>query len=413
MSIRTSGGTHDFVDDDSLEYLDDKLGKHAKIGGRIKNVPETYFQPHRYSHQRETPIDKIKNWFGRRTHHYHFRGHSALKNLICFVALFIIAMAVYANANSLNEKPFLFLRIGSILLIAFVIGSLVFLKRLLVDLKYGYEGSKNFVKFALFLALFILAVLIYFNQAAVFAGLKQQYEGIDLDRFNPFYFSSSNGEGGNDSNIISNVTEMLIPTYDKKPVYKVYSFFYGGKNYDMNLLLYEDLYDYYRASSTNTYSGSLNSFLTNFATDEKQQDAIKQITSFAKEQNLTRQQEMELMLSFVCQMPYDDSKLYSTDGSWQYAYQTLYENTGVCADKTLLAAALLKDLDYEVALLDFESDQHMALGLKCDEPRYGSYCFVEVANVYYASFNPINYKPAQYIGLPQGITTQPNIIPVN
>lgn len=33
-SKRKTGGRHEFVDSDSLAHLDDKLGKHAKIGGR-------------------------------------------------------------------------------------------------------------------------------------------------------------------------------------------------------------------------------------------------------------------------------------------------------------------------------------------------------------------------------------------
>lgn len=35
-STRRSGGLHDFVDGDNWENLEPYLGKHAKIGGKIK-----------------------------------------------------------------------------------------------------------------------------------------------------------------------------------------------------------------------------------------------------------------------------------------------------------------------------------------------------------------------------------------
>jgi len=195
MSRRSSGGRFDFVDGDDLSHLDDKLGKHAPPMGGHK--PHRVFESYERPSVVETSVTgkveeffrRIKNWLRGRSHHHRFRSHQALKNLIGFSALFILALAVYANVESLNEKPFLFLRIGSAALIVLVIGSLVFLKRLLVNLKYGYEGGRNAVKLVFFLVLFVLAVGIYFNQETVFTTLKGEYEGINFDKFNPLVLS--------------------------------------------------------------------------------------------------------------------------------------------------------------------------------------------------------------------------------
>ena len=56
MSRRTTGGTHDFVDNDDLAYLDHKLGKHAKMGGRIRRRESThsFFQSNPYRRTNKT-----------------------------------------------------------------------------------------------------------------------------------------------------------------------------------------------------------------------------------------------------------------------------------------------------------------------------------------------------------------------
>ena len=95
-------------------------------------------------------------------------------------------------------------------------------------------------------------------------------------------------------------------------------------------------------------------------------------------------------------LKYDDAKAFSFGGTTLYPYETLYLGRGVCGDKALLAASLLKELGYGVALFTYSKESHMTIGIKCPKryASYGSdYCFAEVANGYY---NRITDIPKEY-----------------
>ena len=63
-----------------------------------------------------------------------------------------------------------------------------------------------------------------------------------------------------------------------------------------------------------------------------------------------------------------------------YPYETLFEQKGVCSDKSFLAVALLRELGYGAALFEYESANHMAIGVQCPleySTNNTGYCFAE------------------------------------
>jgi hypothetical protein len=88
----------------------------------------------------------------------------------------------------------------------------------------------------------------------------------------------------------------------------------------------------------------------------------------------------------------------------KYPYCTLYENTGVCADKAVLLANLLAKMNYTVALLQIEippagdrleTKYHLAVGIRTDppaSPKYSAngipYTFIETTAIVPISENP-------------------------
>jgi len=72
-----------------------------------------------------------------------------------------------------------------------------------------------------------------------------------------------------------------------------------------------------------------------------------------------------IAISLVQNIPYDwDKFLNSTTNRTKSPYMVLYENKGVCSEKSLLLAFLLRELGYGVVLFTFESENHMAVGIK-------------------------------------------------
>jgi hypothetical protein len=74
-----------------------------------------------------------------------------------------------------------------------------------------------------------------------------------------------------------------------------------------------------------------------------------------------------------------------TNNNPYFPYETLYLNKGFCSDKTFLGVAILRELGYGAAILDFPEINHSALGLACLKEQsfnFSGYCYVEMTNYF-------------------------------
>jgi hypothetical protein len=178
---------------------------------------------------------------------------------------------------------------------------------------------------------------------------------------------------------------------------------YKGKKYSLNENLYESYYQFYKAlpvyvsSSAGSKIEQLTMrnelFLSGVDGDNTLSVLVQNIRAIGEEKKLNENQLVEFVSSFVQTIPYDQDKLdrrtsglNGTTEKTTYPYEVLYENTGVCQDKSYLAYGLLKELGYGVAIFLFPNpeDNHMAIGVKCpfEYSNYESgYCFVETTSI--------------------------------
>ena len=179
----------------------------------------------------------------------------------------------------------------------------------------------------------------------------------------------------------------------------VFNWQYKDVNYSLTETLYQSVYEYYDAQpKTFSYSGNLpddwedeyyGMFLKTNDSDQTIAKVASDIQALGQKHGLNSDQIVDLTLAFVQSIPYDDSRakeiLSKTgDVQMQYPYETLYRQTGVCSDKSLLATAILRQMGYGVALFAYEQDNHMAIGVQCpkDSSTYGSgYCYGETTAV--------------------------------
>ena len=104
--------------------------------------------------------------------------------------------------------------------------------------------------------------------------------------------------------------------------------------------------------------------------------------------------QARIAISLVQQIPYD----WQTFGlENRYPYEVIYDNTGVCEEKSRLLAFLLRDLGFDVVLFSFESENHMAVGIMCPVQysyKNTGYCFVETTEP-----TMITYSQGEYVGV--------------
>jgi hypothetical protein len=134
--------------------------------------------------------------------------------------------------------------------------------------------------------------------------------------------------------------------------------------------------------------------------DTAMDDAIglvaAQLRAVRDEQGFDADTYAEFIIKYVQTIPYDYGRLdFGEDdevgeGDPRMPVQTLVDGTGDCDEKVMLAVALLNHEGYSTAMLLFEDEEHMALGLAGQGPGYlgSGYEFVEMTSPAYVSEPP-------------------------
>jgi hypothetical protein len=101
-------------------------------------------------------------------------------------------------------------------------------------------------------------------------------------------------------------------------------------------------------------------------------NALQNLKKIREVNKLNDDQYLELISVFVQSIPYA-----STGGGGQpkFPIETFVDQTGDCDDKSLLLAALLSREGFNVSLLYFEPEEHMAIGVSSEKDSAGE-CLV-------------------------------------
>ena len=141
---------------------------------------------------------------------------------------------------------------------------------------------------------------------------------------------------------------------------------------------------------------------------------LLKIAERIKSESSDNDDRARIAIRLVQNIPYDFEKLQGFNMSGRYPYEVLYDGKGICEEKSRLLVFLLRDLGYGTALLRYDSENHMAVGIKCADEyanyRYNGtgYCFVETTVP-----SIIGDSKGKYSGEKQIYTTQPSVIQIN
>ena len=128
------------------------------------------------------------------------------------------------------------------------------------------------------------------------------------------------------------------------------------------------------------------------------------------ELGLDPDRHVELILSMVQSLEYQTSELYPAP---KFTVETVADMAGDCDDKSLLAAALLAFEGYDVVLLEFSDENHMALGLATDGTTFKSsgYAMVEMTIESLVGWNHKDTVSATADGLT--LSSEPSILDIS
>jgi hypothetical protein len=142
--------------------------------------------------------------------------------------------------------------------------------------------------------------------------------------------------------------------------------------------------------------------------DPAQEDLYRALTGeFEKVKNsegLSDDEYLELITTFVQSLRYETL----TDNPAKFPIETVVDGSGDCDDKSLLLAGLLSREGYQVALMSFGPEAHMAVGVAADDYLYKntSYSYIEATNISFVGV------PAETLRGGLTLQSSPIIIPI-
>jgi len=131
--------------------------------------------------------------------------------------------------------------------------------------------------------------------------------------------------------------------------------------------------------------------ITGYLNDFNQSNFLKEIFYHIWE-HYSGDDQARVAINLVQNIPYDEKKRdidlkYDKFVNIRYPYEVIFDNKGICSEKSLLLALLLKGLEYNVALFRIELsnlEHHMAVGIKVPKEfdyMGTGYAFIETTSV--------------------------------
>jgi|GEM_PF-2180336 len=118
-----------------------------------------------------------------------------------------------------------------------------------------------------------------------------------------------------------------------------------------------------------------------------QKEALKPLVNWLNKKIKKRGDRVRAAASLVQNIPYDDNKATGEEEvatgrghGTRYPYETLYENSGICGEKSFLIIYLLRELGYGTATMVFLSPLHRVAAVKCADAydfRDTGYCIIQ------------------------------------
>ena len=182
-----------------------------------------------------------------------------------------------------------------------------------------------------------------------------------------------------------------------------YTWFYQYKSWNCDLPILLSTYVDYSERPRPTSISSYVDMATDPDDDFFINSVIQELDRVALQYHLNETQKLNLVIALVQSIAdTDDGALTTADEYPRYPVETIFERAGDCEDTSILVAALLDAMGYDVVLLHLADAQHMAVGIALPVAsghyyEYGGkqYFYVETTNEIW----PIGQIPLELLGI--------------
>lgn len=122
----------------------------------------------------------------------------------------------------------------------------------------------------------------------------------------------------------------------------------------------------------------------------------------AENKGFSKYETVEYVISFVQSLPYTEDNVETPwDEYPRYPIETIFDRGGDCEDTSILVAALLDEMNYDVCLLILENEEHCAVGIAGGEGIHGTYYLVDDTKYFFLETTGTGWEIGE---LPSSIT---------
>lgn len=158
-----------------------------------------------------------------------------------------------------------------------------------------------------------------------------------------------------------------------------FSWISSGRNWKWVTYISNSDYKYYSSLSRMIEDEAI--YINNTIDDIYFKNLANNFKEAQQKYNLSNKEVLELAINLVQSINYkSDKESKSRDDYFKYPLETLVDMNGDCEDTSILLAAILKEMGYEVILLNLP--EHMAVGIKDTGYLTGNY-YTYQGNKYY------------------------------
>lgn len=151
------------------------------------------------------------------------------------------------------------------------------------------------------------------------------------------------------------------------PIDRTFTWFSQGHKTSVTLHIPEDLYTHYKTQPHPTNGTGMSQYALSDRDRVYLHDLIGQLKDVSGSRNLAARSDYHNVVAFVQSIAYADDIDPQTGQKtdyWQYPIETLALGKGDCEDTAILTAALLREMDYDVAVVLLPG--HAAVAVACD-----------------------------------------------
>jgi len=176
-----------------------------------------------------------------------------------------------------------------------------------------------------------------------------------------------------------------------------YTWSNNGETYELNIIVPEPMYEYYSSKPryvTSDYRG----YILHPYDDAYIEVLVKEFDKIATFNELTSEEELEIVISFVQNLHYITDDTTGYDEYPKFPVESLVDEGGDCEDTSILLSHLLEAMDINTALLTLPG--HMAVGVELNAS--GVHWDMENHTYYYLETTVPNWEigsiPIEHVG---------------